>query len=501
MTQALYLKWRPQRFEDVIGQEHIINTLRNSLRQDRIRHAYLFSGPRGTGKTTTARLLAKAVNCLDESIENRPCGVCANCVAVAEGRLFDLIEIDAASHTGVDDVRDLRDKIAFSPSDGRFKVYIIDEVHRFSGAAFDALLKTLEEPPKHAIFVLATTELDKVPATIKSRCLLFEFRRVSLRQVIERLELICEDEGIRVEPAALELVARQGTGSVRDSISLLDQILADPSQEITFDLAQRMLGAVGSRAVYGLIEALFAADAAQALDVLHETLDRGADPRQFGQQLVEYLRQVLLVQISGVGVVDASDEMRHTLQTLGGRVNRRQLIRILKTFTDTLSELKGGWQPQLGLELAILEAIEELTATPPAAAPHATPAAPPRTSSNPTSAGQATATSNPAGGLSLGQAETLWRQVVMIPEVQQLIGSSYLRDVKPIEAQADYLVLHVPPMLSSRLKQAEAQSLLGQAVEQVFGRPMQVHINKRKTEGPGEATSSESIRSALFSED
>ena len=204
--QALYLKWRPLAFDDVVGQQHITRTLRNALVRGRIRHAYLLSGPRGTGKTTTARLLAKAVNCAAEPA-TRPCNRCAHCIAMNENRYLDLIEIDAASHTSVDDVRELRDRIAFAPAEGSYKVYIIDEVHRFSANAFDALLKTLEEPPDHAIFVLATTEIDKVPATIKSRCLQFEFRRVSLRELLNRLRQITEQEGLRIEPAALELIA------------------------------------------------------------------------------------------------------------------------------------------------------------------------------------------------------------------------------------------------------------------------------------------------------
>jgi len=332
-NQALYLKWRPQDFEDVIGQDHITATLQNSLQQNRIRHAYLFSGPRGTGKTTTARLLAKAVGT----------------------RNFDLIEIDAASNTGVDDVRDLRDKVAFAPSEGDYKVYIIDEVHRFSGAAFDALLKTLEEPPAHVIFVLATTEIDKVPATIKSRCLLFEFRRVSVRQVVDRLRFICDQENVSIDDSALELIARQGTGSVRDSISLLDQVVADPNEHITLALAQHMLGAVGSQSVQDVVAAIFAQDTGAALDHLNAAIDMGADPRQFGQQVVDHLRNVMLVKVGGQDMVDASDEMRALLTEQASYVGRRTILKAVRKFSDAVGDMRGGWQPQLSLELAIVE--------------------------------------------------------------------------------------------------------------------------------------------------
>lgn len=356
--QALYLKWRPQTFEDMIGQDHITRTLRNALHLGRIRHAYLFSGPRGTGKTSAARLLAKAVNCTDPDPDMRPCNTCHHCVAVSEGRFLDLIEIDAASNTGVDDVRDLRDKIAFSPSEGQYKVYIIDEVHRFSGAAFDALLKTLEEPPNHAIFVLATTEFHKVPATIKSRCLIFEFRRVSLAEVTERLALIAEHEGVSVDRAALELIAREGTGSVRDSISLLDQILADPDEHITLAMAEQILGTASGQNVVDLAQALIESDAAWGLDIINHSIDSGADPRQFGRQVIEHLRQMVLVQMAGDQLIDVTEERRAILTEQASAIGRHALLAAIRAFNGALSDWQGGWQPQLPLELAFLESIK-----------------------------------------------------------------------------------------------------------------------------------------------
>ncbi len=362
--QALYLKWRPQTFGDVIGQDHITRTLRNALIQERIRHAYLFSGPRGTGKTTMARLLAKAINCTAPDPEHRPCNECPHCLAVNEGRYLDLIEIDAASHTGVDDVRDLREKIAFAPSEGGFKVYIIDEVHRFSGAAFDALLKTLEEPPEHAVFVLATTEFHKVPATIKSRCLIFEFRRVSLAEVTERLALIAEGEGVGIDHAALELIAREGTGSVRDSISLLDQMLADPDEYITLETAEQVLGTASGQNVVELTQAFIDNDAPAGLDIINAAVDSGTDPRQFGRQVIEHLRQVVLVQMAGQRMVDVPDDRRAILDAQAETIGRKALLSAIHAFNKAINEWQGGWQPQLPLELAFLESIKPVEEEP-----------------------------------------------------------------------------------------------------------------------------------------
>ncbi len=355
--QALYLKWRPLAFEDVRGQEHITRTLRNSLKTGRIRHAYLFSGPRGTGKTTTARLLSKAVNCKHEDSENRPCNQCLNCVAVNENRFLDLIEIDAATHTGVDDVRDLRDKIAFTPGEGQYKVYIIDEVHRFTGNAFDALLKTLEEPPDHAIFVLATTEIDKVPATIKSRCLQFEFRRVALNQIADRLETIVKAEGLKIDRTALELIARQGTGSVRDSISLLDQMVSDPNEHLTLEITQHLLGTASSAAVRELVEALITANIARGLNIINSAIDSGNDPRQFAQQVVEHLRALLLAKTSSTDLIEASSEDRESYNTQSKLIERTPLIKAIRLFNEAVNDYKSGWQPQLALELALMDSV------------------------------------------------------------------------------------------------------------------------------------------------
>lgn len=356
--QALYLKWRPLTFDDVVGQEHITRTLRNSIKTGRIRHAYLFSGPRGTGKTTSARLLAKAVNCTNENLEVRPCNECDACLAVNDGRYLDLIEIDAASHTGVDDVRDLRDKIAFTPNEGRYKVYIIDEVHRFSGNAFDALLKTLEEPPDHALFVLATTEIDKVPATIKSRCLPFEFRRLSLQEVTDRLAYIAKEENLDIERTALELVAREGTGSVRDSISLLDQIVADPEETITLDLTQRILGTASARAVRDLVAAMVNQELARALHIINQAIDAGSDPRQFGQQIVEHLRAVMLAQTASADLLQASQDDQALFAEQAQKINHSTLLRTVRAFNEAVNNYTGGWQPQLALELALIESLQ-----------------------------------------------------------------------------------------------------------------------------------------------
>ena len=366
MSQALYRKWRSQTFDQVVGQEHVIQTLRNALREERVAHAYLFSGPRGTGKTSIARILAKALNCSAPEAD-RPCDKCPTCVAISEGRMLDLIEIDAASNNSVDDVRDLRDKVGFRPSEGRYKVYIIDEVHMLSISAFNALLKTLEEPPPHARFMLATTEPHKIPATILSRCQRFDLRRISVPQIVTHLQMIAKAEGFGAEPEALSAIARSAQGCMRDAISLLDQMLSYGNQTVTFLQVQESLGAVSGQSVAELVNAIAARNVAAGLTLIQQLLTQGASLTEFCHQVVEHLRGVMVLQMAGdAGLL--SDLPVETVQLMQRQAQGLALpmtLYAIKRFSSAVAELKGSHQPQLPLELAFIESIQgEVSALP-----------------------------------------------------------------------------------------------------------------------------------------
>lgn len=352
MSQAYYRKWRPLDWDGVIGQDHIIRTLHNALTKNHIAHAYLFSGPRGTGKTSTARIIAKAVNCLTEDEGARPCNTCEHCKAINAGRFLDLIEIDAASNTSVDDVRSLREKINFSPTQGRYKVYIIDEVHMLSNAAFNALLKTLEEPPVHAIFVLATTEAHKIPATVLSRCQRHEFRRIPINYIQANLKKIAEEEGVNVDAAALTGIARQSTGSLRDAVSLLDQ-LASTGSDVTLTLVKDVLGTAGSENMVSLTEAILSKNAGKGVAIINHALDNGCDPRQFGRQFVDYLRAVLMVKMGNMEQLEAALEEKDQLEIFAKSFEMSTLLDALQTFDRATQYTSVGWQPGLQLELAV----------------------------------------------------------------------------------------------------------------------------------------------------
>ncbi len=358
MSQALYRKWRPRLWDQVVGQDHVVQTLQNAIRSERVGHAYLFAGPRGTGKTTTARLLAKAVNCLAESPAERPCDRCEHCQAVNNGRFLDLIEIDAASNTSVDDVRDLRDKINFAPTQGKYKVYIIDEVHMLSTAAFNALLKTLEEPPPHAIFILATTEIHKIPATVLSRCQRHEFRRIPVKLIVQHLQRLCQQEKVDVDEETLTLIARQATGSLRDAISLLDQ-LASTGGPVRLADAQQVLGTAAGQSVIELVEALLERDAARGLTTIHAALDSGSDPRQFARQVVDYCRNLLLVRLGNGDMIDATPEQQSQMAKHAHGFAVPALLEAIQAFNSAASDQRSAWQPALPLEMAFAQLITE----------------------------------------------------------------------------------------------------------------------------------------------
>jgi DNA polymerase-3 subunit gamma/tau len=382
-SQALYRRYRSQTFGELVGQEHIVQTLRNALAEGRLAHAYLFTGPRGVGKTTMARLLAKALNCTADAAA-RPCGACASCVAIAEGSAVDVIEMDAASHTSVEDAREIIERVQFRPSIGIYKIYIIDEVHMLSTAAFNALLKTLEEPPGHAVFVLATTEVHKVPATILSRCQRFTFSRHTVAAMAMHLRQIAAQEQFTLEPGVPEMIARAATGSMRDALSVLDQLMAYGGSLISVEQVRGLLGASEAQEVTALVDALLAADLASALRVIAAVAARGADLRQFTRDLVEKLRALLLLKAAAdPSLLDASDDELETLNAQAAGAPIGALLAWTRLFGELDFQLRTSPYGQLPLELAAVEAIAARPAAEqaPVAAPR--PAQPGRSTSNP----------------------------------------------------------------------------------------------------------------------
>lgn len=479
MSLSLYRKYRPSTWSDVVGQSHVVDTLRNAVAADRIAHAYLFAGPRGTGKTSVARLLAKAANCEHADPAKRPDDSCENCVSVQNGSFLDLIEIDAASNTSVEDVRDLRDKINFSPNRGRFKVYIIDEVHMLSTAAFNALLKTLEEPPPHAIFILATTEMHKIPATVLSRCQRHEFRRLPVGEIVTRLEKICEQEKIKAEPAALELIARQATGSLRDAESLLDQ-LASTGGEVKLDWAQEVLGTSTTLAVLDVLDALAAKDTAAGFDQIHKALDAGTDPRQFARQIVDTLRGLLLLRMGAKLGPEYTEEDRARLQKLASTFSLSEILRAIRLFHEAAGEAKTAWLPSLPLELAFIEAIQQESSVPESStvqspAPASTKTAPAShpIPSPPPSAQTLPPSSEPS---SVQLDNAAWQRVKEAVRTQDANLGALLNSVKLREVRGSTLYLGFGgEILKEKMEKVENLKILQSAVERTLRTPLEIN--------------------------
>lgn len=359
MSAVLYRKYRPRKFEEVVGQEHIIKTLKNAIKQGRIAHAYLFSGPRGTGKTTVARILAKAINCLHVK-DSEPCNECGVCDEINQNKFLDLVEIDAATHTQVDKIRDIIEKINFSPSAGKYKVYIIDEVHMLSKGAFNALLKTLEEPPEHAIFVLATTEIHKIPPTITSRCQRFDFRRLRVSEIKERLERIAKEEKIKVEEGVLNFIAINSGGALRDSESLFGQIISlQDDNIITLKEAQTLLSVADISYAVKMIKFLLDKEFSQAISYINKAVEDGYDLEQFAKLIIEYCRKIMLLKISpGLKesfLSEMTEEQAAELEEISKKASMAQIVKIIRVFIRGKEEIKSSVVPQLPLEMAVAE--------------------------------------------------------------------------------------------------------------------------------------------------
>lgn len=358
--QALYRKFRPKTFDDVMGQEHITTTLKNQIKNNNIAHAYLFSGTRGTGKTSTAKVFARAVNCIN-STDGNPCNECEVCKGILDETIMDVIEMDAASNTSVEDIRDLREKAKYPPSKCKYKVYIIDEVHMISKGASNALLKILEEPPKHLIFILATTEPQRLPATILSRCQRFDFKRILVNDIVQNMNDILDELGIKADQRGLNLIARNSDGAMRDALSLLDQCISFSGNEMTYDYILSILGIVNNDILCEMADSIIERNSNKALEIIEKIIRNGKDINQFIKDLISYFRNLMVVSISDNidGVIDETDEMIEKLKEQSKSIKTNDIINILKILSDADAQCKWSTQPRVILEVSIIRMLNQ----------------------------------------------------------------------------------------------------------------------------------------------
>jgi DNA polymerase III subunit gamma/tau len=475
--RALYLRFRTRSFEDVKGQEHVTRTLRNAVKLGRPAHAYLFTGPRGTGKTSVARILYRAANC-ENLQDGDPCNTCTLCTAALEGRALDLVEIDAASNRGIDDIRDLRDKVAYHPGEGRYRVYIIDEAHELTAQAWDALLKTLEEPPPHAMFVLATTEAHKVPATIVSRCQRFDFRRIPYEVTRALLADVAASEGMHVEPAVLERLALVARGGLRDALSLLDQLEAFAGGQIDMAVARAALSLPSIEAVQAVIDGMTRHDPSLVMATLSDATEGGADLRLFVEELIVHLRALLLLNLGADSRLDdelPSDEVEW-LRTRAPSWLRSTLMTLVQTLSEALARTKDAAQFQVQTEVAVLTACDVETVAIPVPAPRRVESAPqpppPPLPQEQPPAEIASPPPAPAPVVADANLKTRWPDVVEQVKTRNPILASLLGSAQPVGVEDNLLTVSFGTDFNRKSAEKSAhRQIIETAFERVYGAP------------------------------
>ncbi len=494
MSGALYRKYRPQTFAEVVGQEAVVRTLENAIDRGQVRQAYLFAGPRGTGKTSLARILAKAMNCV-EGPTKIPDGTCNSCRTIAAGTSLDVVEMDAASQRGIDDIREIREHVILQPVEGRYKVYILDEAHQLTDAAFNALLKLIEEPPPHLVFVFCTTDLGKMLPTVRSRCQTFMFSRPRLPELTRLLRHISDGEKIDAPDAALALVARSARGSFRDAVSTLDQLSSATEGQVTVQAVLQLLGAVEEEALFRICDLVVDRDTAGLLHFVEELADQGQDLARLVTDLLEHLRHLLLVQHMGEvpDSLPVTDETRDRLRSQANQLGEAEVLRLVDLLAVAVEDVRQGGDPRLPLELALVKVtrpgadlsqqslsfrIEQLESR--GRNGHSAPAAdpPPASSAAPTTQARDEPSATEAPSIDLEQLQHLWKQAV-IPAVSErsIPTASVLGEARPVELAGERLVLEFPPAASFHRNLAEEPknaTLLAEVLHEITGHRLQL---------------------------